>query len=99
MATDPGCGYQPSVGVRMTVTPSELDALARREHSQPHAVLGAHQDNGGVVIRALRPAARKVAVKPSKGKSVELDQVHPAGIFEGTIEDATLPMRYKLKVD
>ncbi len=83
----------------MTVVTSELDALARREHSQPHAVLGAHQTDRGVVIRALRPAAKTVAVKPSKGKTVELEQVHPAGIFEATIEGAKLPLRYKLKVD
>ena len=53
----------------MTVASSELEALARREHAQPHSVLGAHADNGGVVIRTLRPAAQKVAVKPAKGKS------------------------------
>ncbi len=62
-------------------------------------MLGAHPENGGVVIRALRPAAKKVAAKPAKGKSVALAQVHPAGIFEGTIEGAELPLRYKLKVD
>jgi 1,4-alpha-glucan branching enzyme len=83
----------------MTVPSSELEALARREHSQPHAVLGAHLGNGGVVIRALRPAARKVAAKPAKGKSVPLERVHPAGIFEGMIDGAELPLRYKLKVD
>jgi 1,4-alpha-glucan branching enzyme len=83
----------------MTIAASELDALAKREHSDPHAVLGAHPENGGVVIRALRPAAKKVAAKPAKGKSVPLEQVHPAGIFEGTIEGAELPLRYKLKVD
>ncbi len=81
------------------VAPNELDALARREHAQPHSVLGAHQVNGGVVIRTLRPAAQTVSVKPAKGKSVELEQIHPAGIFEGTIKGAELPLRYKLKVD
>ena len=83
----------------MSVTASVLDALARREHGQPHAVLGAHPAEGGVVVRALRPAAVKVSVKPAKGKSVTLEQIHPAGIFEGVIPDATLPLRYKLKVD
>jgi 1,4-alpha-glucan branching enzyme len=83
----------------VTVAGSELDALARREHPQPHSVLGAHPVNGGVVVRTLRPAAEKVAVKPSKGKSVPLAQIHPAGVFEGMIEGAELPLRYKLKVD
>ena len=81
------------------VAPTELDALARREHAQPHSVLGAHQTNGSVVIRTLRPAAHTVRVKPAKGKAVELEQIHPAGIFEGTIKGAQLPLRYKLNVD
>jgi 1,4-alpha-glucan branching enzyme len=83
----------------VSVTSTELDALARREHGQPHAVLGAHPGDGGVVVRAFRPAATKVSVKPAKGKSVELEQIHPAGIFEGTIKGADLPLRYRLKVD
>jgi 1,4-alpha-glucan branching enzyme len=85
----------------MSPTKSELDALARREHPDPHAILGAHPagDDGGVVVRALRPSAESVSVKPSKGKTVVLKQIHPAGIFEGTIENAKLPLRYKLKVD
>jgi len=81
------------------VATSELEALARREHGQPHAVLGAHASDDGVVVRAFRPAAVKVSVKPAKGKSVSLEQIHPAGIFEGVIPGAALPLRYKLKVD
>jgi 1,4-alpha-glucan branching enzyme len=83
----------------VTVATSELDALARREHTQPHAILGAHPADGGVVVRAFRPGAVKVSVKPAKGKSVELEQVHAAGIFEGVIKGAEMPFRYKLKVD
>ncbi|MGI8506979.1 MAG: 1,4-alpha-glucan branching protein GlgB, partial [Solirubrobacteraceae bacterium] len=83
----------------MTVATAELDALARREHAQPHSLLGAHPAKEGVVVRALRPAAAKVSVKPSKGKAVALEQVHPAGIFEGVLEGAELPLRYKLKVE
>jgi 1,4-alpha-glucan branching enzyme len=82
-----------------TVAKKDLDAIAQREHPQPHDILGAHTSGGGVVIRAFRPSAQSVAVKPSKGKTVELKQIHPAGIFEGTVEGATLPLRYKLKVD
>ena len=92
--------YRPTAGVRMSPTTSELDALANREHPEPHAILGAHPaDDGAVVIRVLRPAAESVSVKPSKGRAVALEQIHPAGIFEGEINDAKLPLRYKLKVD
>ena len=81
------------------VAKSELDALARGEHQQPHGILGAHPSDDGVLVRAFRPGAQSVSVKPSKGKTVPLKLVHPAGIFEGEITGATLPLRYKLKVD
>ena len=46
----------------MSVATNELDALVRREHPNPHGVLGAHPDGDGVVIRAFRPAARRIAL-------------------------------------
>jgi 1,4-alpha-glucan branching enzyme len=82
-----------------TVAKSELDAVARREHAEPHAILGAHPDDDGVVVRAFRPSAQTVAVKPSRGKAVEMKCIHPAGIFEAELPGAKLPLRYRLKVD
>jgi 1,4-alpha-glucan branching enzyme len=83
----------------MTVAVSELELLARREHPQPHQILGAHPTAGGVVVRALRPGAEKVSIRRDKGKSVALTLIHPGGIFEGEIEGAELPLRYRLRVD
>jgi 1,4-alpha-glucan branching enzyme len=83
----------------MSVATSELDALVRREHSNPHAVLGAHADAGGVVVRALRPAACAVTVLVDGEPVAELHQIHPGGVFEGEIEGAQLPLRYRLEVD
>ncbi len=82
-----------------TIAKNDLDALVRREHPEPHSILGAHASEGGVVVRALRPSAESVAVKPSRGKSVPMTEIHPGGIFEAVIEDAELPLKYKLKVD
>ena len=36
---------------------SEADQLISRQLANPHDYLGAHQDNGSVVIRTFRPAA------------------------------------------
>jgi len=86
----------------VSVAAAELDRLARREHPEPHAILGAHpSDNAqdGVIVRALRPAAETVSVKPRSGRAVALKQIHPAGIFEGTLRDAQLPLDYQLRVD
>jgi 1,4-alpha-glucan branching enzyme len=77
----------------------ELDALVRREHANPHAVLGPHPTDGGVIVRVLRPAAGAVQVIPDEGDPVALSQVHPGGVFEGRLEGAELPLHYRLKVD
>ena len=83
-----------------TIAKNDLEALVRREHPEPHSILGAHaSDGGGVVVRALRPSAESVSVKPGRGKSVPMTEIHPGGIFEAEIEGAELPLTYKLKVD
>jgi 1,4-alpha-glucan branching enzyme len=77
---------------------SDLDRIARREHPDPHHVLGAHPSNGGVVVRAFRPAAEKVVARVDGGSAVQLEQSHPAGVFEGQVDGAELPLRYELEV-
>jgi 1,4-alpha-glucan branching enzyme len=76
----------------------ELDRIARREHPDPHHVLGAHPSNGGVVVRAFRPAAETVVARVDGGEPVPLEKSHPAGVFEGQVEGAELPLRYELEV-
>jgi 1,4-alpha-glucan branching enzyme len=83
----------------MTTTTSQLDSLVRREHSNPHAVLGAHLEDGGVVVRALRPAAHGITVETDGGQRVELEPIHNGGVFEGHIVGAELPLHYRLRVD
>jgi 1,4-alpha-glucan branching enzyme len=77
---------------------SELDLIARREHPDPHHVLGAHPSNGGVVVRAFRPAAEKVVARVDGGEPVQLEKSHPAGVFEAQVDGAELPLRYELEV-
>jgi 1,4-alpha-glucan branching enzyme len=76
---------------------NDVEQLIRREHPDPHQVLGAHACNGGVVVRAFRPAAEKVVARVD-GSAVPLEQSHPAGLFEGTLDGAQLPLRYELEV-
>ncbi|MBV8430822.1 MAG: hypothetical protein JO244_06650, partial [Solirubrobacterales bacterium] len=82
-----------------TVANTELDALVRREHHNPHGVLGAHPGDGGVVIRAFRPAACAITAQLDDGRAVELEQIHAGGVFEGQAEGAVLPLHYRLEVD
>ena len=64
------------------------------ELANPHAYLGAHAAEGGVVVRALRPEARSVRVEPA---GVELEHVGD-GVWEGLVRDAQLPLDYELRV-
>src|SRR3954464_911700 len=84
----------------MSTPTAELERIGKREHHDPHAVLGAHRENGGVVVRAYRPAAEKVVARGEDGKSVELTKAHPAGIFEGELAKGkkAAPPRYELEV-
>ena len=52
------------------------------------------------MIRALAPgAARGHGAARRTAARVELEQIHPAGVFEGVVEGAELPLRYELEVD
>jgi 1,4-alpha-glucan branching enzyme len=64
----------------------------------PHAYLGAHAQDGGVVVRAYRPEASSIVVRPEEGAPVALAPAAEPGVFEGVVEGATLPLRYELDV-
>jgi 1,4-alpha-glucan branching enzyme len=68
------------------------------ELHNPHATLGAHADDRGVVVRAFRPEAASVLVKPAGRDPVEMRPTDEPGLFEGFIEDADLPLSYELEV-
>jgi 1,4-alpha-glucan branching enzyme len=68
------------------------------ELHNPHATLGAHADDRGVVVRAFRPEAASVLVKPAGREPVEMRPTDEPGLFEGFIEDADLPLSYELEV-
>jgi 1,4-alpha-glucan branching enzyme len=77
---------------------TDIEAIVHRDLADPHRLLGAHAQNGGVVVRAFRPAAARVVARVDGGEPVELVQRHPAGLFEGEVTGATLPLRYELEV-
>jgi 1,4-alpha-glucan branching enzyme len=77
---------------------NEVELLVEGRLADPHHLLGAHPLDGGVVVRAWRPAARAVVVRPENAPAVELELRHPAGLFEGVVPDADAPFRYELDV-
>ncbi len=60
----------------------------------PHAYLGAHPAQDGVLVRAYRPEADSVRVLPM-GVKLERKQ---DGVFEGVVKGAELPLEYELEV-
>ena len=76
----------------------EIELVVARRHSDPHHVLGAHPVDDGVVVRAFRPDATGVLARVLGGEPVILAQRHPAGLFEGFVRDARLPLRYEFEV-
>jgi 1,4-alpha-glucan branching enzyme len=77
---------------------SAVEELVEGRLADPHSLLGAHPQNGSVVVRAFRPEAERVVVRVEGKEPVELELAHPAGLFEGKVEGAELPLRYHLEV-
>jgi 1,4-alpha-glucan branching enzyme len=76
----------------------EVERVVRRDHPDPHHLLGAHPNGSRkVVVRAYRPDAERIRVLPVEGDPVELERCHPAGVFTGEVP-GTLPLRYRLDV-
>jgi 1,4-alpha-glucan branching enzyme len=64
--------------------------------ADPHSILGAHEANGGVVVRTYRPEAQSVRVQPA---GVEAQLKDPGGLWEALLPKAKLPLRYELEVE
>ena len=80
---------------------SDADQLIARQHANPHAYLGAHPENGSVVVRTFRPAASKVEVVAPDGTHSVARAGPPRrrlrGPPEGRRAAARLPARGRLR--
>jgi len=76
----------------------DVAALRERDLADPHRLLGAHPSGDGVVVRAFRPDADEVVVRTDDGEAVALRRIDDAGLFEGEIAGARLPLSYRLEV-
>jgi 1,4-alpha-glucan branching enzyme len=71
-----------------TLAPPEHDLarLARGEHHDPHSVLGAHQAEGGTVIRAFHPDASSAALVAPNGGTASMEPIGH-GVWAGFVPD------------
>ncbi|WP_184840637.1 1,4-alpha-glucan branching protein GlgB [Allocatelliglobosispora scoriae] len=74
-----------------------MDRLIAGDVHDPHAVLGAHPQGDGTVIRALRRGAAQVSVEV-KGKRYPMTRVHADGVFEVLVPIAGVT-GYRIEAD
>src|SRR5579859_2914912 len=77
---------------------AEIDRIITGHHHDPHAVLGGHATDEGVVIRALRPLAKSVTAVLPDGTRYPMPHLHQ-GVFQATLPPgiAAVP-DYRLEV-
>src|SRR5688500_17749006 len=76
---------------------ADVERLVKGELRDPHSLLGKHPAPGDrTIVRAFRPEAQTVRVITNGEPAAKLESVHPAGLFEGTV-DGTLG-DYELEV-
>ncbi|HEX2883061.1 MAG TPA: 1,4-alpha-glucan branching protein GlgB [Candidatus Limnocylindria bacterium] len=66
--------------------PTEIARLARGEHHDPHAILGAHPAVGGTVVRAFHPDAVQGALVAPNGGTAPMEQLG-RGLWAGFVPD------------
>ena len=82
----------------MTVD-TDIDAIVHRDLAEPHRLLGAHPENGGVVIRAFRPDAAAVFAQARRAASRSSSScATPAASSRARSRAPMLPLRYELEV-
>jgi 1,4-alpha-glucan branching enzyme len=67
-------------------TTEERQRLARGEHHDPHAVLGAHPATGGTLVRALHPDANAAWLVAPNGGTASMDALGD-GLWAGLVSD------------
>ena len=81
---------------RLPLGEHELGATATGSHHEPHAVLGAHEYEGGVTVRTLKPFASEVAVLLPDGSAHAMEHEHD-GIWTVALPLAEVPS-YRIRV-
>ncbi|MBP8296524.1 MAG: 1,4-alpha-glucan branching protein GlgB [Burkholderiales bacterium] len=82
------------------LNPADIGALAGAAHPDPFAVLGMHEHEGRLWVRAVMPHAQSVEVlDAATGRAVaRLAEVHPGGVFDGPVPRRKHRFDYRLRV-
>ncbi len=77
------------------ISDQEIGSFLAGEHAYPHALLGPHPRDGGVIIRAYHPEAAQVDLILA-GEVLPMEKVHPGGLFAALVEEE-VPSPYRLR--
>ena len=82
------------------VSHSAINAFFEGRHSDPFAVLGMHETDNGIEIRALLPDANRVLVIEKENQTVvcELEKIDERGFFAAVVPDTHDFFAYQLQV-
>jgi len=80
---------------------AEVRALMRAEHGDPFAVLGPHQTDEGLRVRAVLPGAKSVTVMQSESgwPLAELDRQGGSELFAGLVPASEARLGYRFHVN
>ncbi|PRB80449.1 1,4-alpha-glucan branching protein GlgB [Pseudomonas sp. MYb185] len=73
----------------------QVQALVRAEHGDPFAFLGAHEQDGRIIVRSWQPGALEVELLDAQGGSLGPMQEQVPGLFTGQLE-ARQPYRLRI---
>ncbi len=82
------------------VSHSAINAFFEGRHSDPFTVLGMHETDNGIEIRALLPDANRVLVIEKENQTVvcELEKIDERGFFAAVVPDTHDFFAYQLQV-
>ncbi|WP_156040578.1 1,4-alpha-glucan branching protein GlgB [Chondromyces apiculatus] len=85
------------------VDQQEIARVAEVEHQDPHRILGAHEEGGGVAVRVFRPGATEVVVLPEDAgvgarPAQRMRRIHDGGVFEAHFPGVSGRFRYRIEV-
>src|SRR5208337_1403887 len=92
-----GGDKQAAASPQWRIDEDTVQALLAARHADPFAVLGPHETQNGVVIRALVPDAESVTVVPGDGSGDISLISRGGGFFEGLIKQRMSRFPYRLR--
>lgn len=75
-----------------------INAIVYGYHGAPFDVLGPHDVDDQIVIRAFLPQAQSVAVITEQSADTDMERVHPAGLFQVVVKRTANPLQYRLRL-